>query len=558
MAGCRVGRQRLARAASAAAGAGRIASRIAVRRLAATARARCSAPSANTRANTRANTANTREPVVLALLIQQLIQCHGVVLVVLASVGNTFANTPTSVDDFGAYLPPMKAVLQCLKGLRVMMIEDFGDDCFAKTQAQPWPQKYLDRIMAGVSAFALPFWSPAQHVAFLDAFVLSINLGARKVELPRYRLSNGAWLNPEMVEGKATKCWLDQVVDGWWYRASPVRSKTDYDNAKYGSTRMWFKVDSTDPWNLAARMLARERRHPCEPDMRHSCPLLLDPSTGASVSGNTLVTWLNDVKSVFVDASDSELAAFLTWHASRVTLASKLVKLKKPWERIQTLVRWESVESARIYGRAEAEAYHADISAAMAADAAGVKDLPEIDPISALRDIDAALASESDERTEAAAARASEASALRGAQKPAKAQRRTPSSGPATRPPAVPAACPRSPSQSPPLGPASASLALADGALVEVFPSDSWGVSGQTFTIPESVWTLDDADSARLRYVVAGLAFSSGSPCFVVRVERGERLGECYLVGAHVIKSLMNRAMRARAGRRLSSAPSAV
>ena len=32
----------------------------------------------------------------LILLIQQLIQCHGVVLVVLASVGNTFANTPTS------------------------------------------------------------------------------------------------------------------------------------------------------------------------------------------------------------------------------------------------------------------------------------------------------------------------------------------------------------------------------------------------------------------------------------------------------------------------------
>jgi hypothetical protein len=103
VAGCRVGRQRLARAASAAAGAGRIASRIAVRRLAATARARCSAPSANTTGsrvlavlarvlavlavlaaanttNTRAsvvlaaaNTANTRAPVVLALLIQQLI-----------------------------------------------------------------------------------------------------------------------------------------------------------------------------------------------------------------------------------------------------------------------------------------------------------------------------------------------------------------------------------------------------------------------------------------------------------------------------------------------------
>ena len=269
------------------------------------------------------------------------------------------------------------------------------------------------------------------------------------------------------------------------------------------------------------------------------------------------MTWLDDVKSVYVDAADSELAALLTWHASRVTLASKLVKLKKPWERVQTLVRWEAVASARIYGRAEAEAYHADISAALAADAVGVKGLPEIDPISALRDIDAALASEGDERTDAAAARASEADELRGAPKPAKAQRRKPPPKPAARSPSVPATGPPSPPPPLPLVPASASLALADGSLVECFPSDSWRVSGQHFAIPESVWTLDGADSARLRYTVAGLTFSSGSPCFVVRVARGVRLGECYLVGAHVVKSLMSSAMRARAGRRLSSAPSA-
>jgi hypothetical protein len=44
-----------------------------------------------------------REPVVLAVLIQQLIECHGVVLVVLPDVGNTLANTPTSA---GRVEPP--------------------------------------------------------------------------------------------------------------------------------------------------------------------------------------------------------------------------------------------------------------------------------------------------------------------------------------------------------------------------------------------------------------------------------------------------------------------
>ena len=164
--------------------------------------------------------------------------------------------------------------------------------------------------------------------------------------------------------------------------------------------RMWFKVDFADPWNIAARLLARERRSVCAVDLRASTSLLLDPATNAGVSGNVLVAWLDKVKSVYVDSSDSELGVLLTWHASRVTLASKLVKIKKPWERVQTLVRWEAIASARIYGRAEAEAYHADISAALVADAAGVKGVGEIDSVTALRDIDAALASEGEARSE--------------------------------------------------------------------------------------------------------------------------------------------------------------
>ena len=61
------------------------------------------------------------------------------------------------LGDFGSYLPSMRSVLLCLKGLRVMMIEEFGDDCFAKVQAQPWPQRYLSRIMSGCATYSLPF-----------------------------------------------------------------------------------------------------------------------------------------------------------------------------------------------------------------------------------------------------------------------------------------------------------------------------------------------------------------------------------------------------------------
>jgi hypothetical protein len=93
---------------------------------------------------------------------------------------------------------------------------------------------------------------------------------------------------------------------------------------------------------------------------------------------------------------------------------------------------------------------------------------------------------------------------------------------------------------------------------VVCYPSDSWRVAGECFSIPESVWTLDSLDSSRLRYVVDGLALSAGSACFVVRVLRGARAGERYLVGPSVVKTLMSRAMRLRAGGGLRRAPVAV
>ena len=445
--------------------------------------------------------------------------------------------------DFGSYVPPMTSVLQCLKGLRVKMIEDFGDDCFARVQAQPWPQNYLDAIMIGCSQFEVPTWEPIRHVCFLDAFVLSINLGARKVELSRYKLANIAWLTPDLQEGEHDAAWLASVEDGWWCRIAPVCSKTDYDNSKYGSTRMWFKVDSSNPWMVANRLLDRERRSPCPPSKRHSTPLLLDPSTMSAPTGATLVSWLEDVKAVYVPA---EIAKFLTWHASRVTLASKLVKINKSWERVQTLVRWEGIASARIYGRAAAEAYSADISDALSADAAGVTSaaLPEIDPVAALADLDAAIASSDADGAAAAESRAANASILRAASPPKKKPKKA-------LPPDVPIAA-VTPALAPP------QTTLSDGTVVEFHTTDSWSMVGQTISIPEGAWSGDPLDPTRLRYLVVGLSFSEDVPLFVVEVSHGSLAGTRYQVGAKTVKALMTKSMKKKAGSRLQRPPAAV
>ena len=439
------------------------------------------------------------------------------------------------LGDFGCYLPAMTAVLQCLKGLRLQMIEDFGDDCFARVQAQPWPQVYLDAIMAGCSRYELPGWSPETHEDFLDSFVVSLNLGCRKVELPRYRLSNVAWLTAELVEIDPAPENLSRVGDGCWLRMSPVCSKTDYDNAKYGSTRMWFRVNHSDAWSIASRLIRRELRSPVAAAARVNTPLLLNRAARAGVTEHVLVAWLATIKAVYVIAA---IAEFLTWHASRVTLASKLVKINKSWERVQTLVRWEGVASARIYGRAAAEAYSDDIAEAMSADAAGVarSALPEIDPVGALADIDAAINTTESDGTDPAP-RAASAAALRGEPQAASQQKKK-----KARAAGAGAAVP------PPL-----SATLADGSAVDYHTSESWSVVGRELTIPESAWGV--SGSARHRYALRGISTDSGDPLYIAEILHGALAGQCYLVGAQVVRSLMTATMRKAAGARLLRPP---
>jgi len=76
--------------------------------------------------------------------------------------------------------------------------------------------------------------------------------------------------------------------------------------------------------------------------------------------------------------------------------------------------------------------------------------------------------------------------------------------------------------------------------------------------IPDSVWSLDDEDTIRLRYDVVGLSLVEDSPLYVVRVVDGTLAGHCYLVGPSIIKSLMTATAKRRAGGRLRRLPTAV
>ena len=460
------------------------------------------------------------------------------------------------LDDFGSYLPPMKSVLKCLKGLRVYMVEEYGDDCFAQVQAQPWPQRYLEEVMRVCTLEVIPGWSSEDHEDFLDEHVFSLNLGCRKVEIPRYRKANCTWLMPDLTEVEPVVENLSRVADGWWLRLSPVCSKTDYDNRKYGCKRMWFCVDSSAIWNLSTRLLRRELASLCEPSQRSKVPLF--PASRAAsdctpVSTTVLAARLEAVKAVVLPAP---LVPTITWHSSRVTLASKLRKLGKDWARIQTVLRWEGIESARIYGRSDAESYSSDVAEALLVDAHGVlpSSLPPLEPVDALAMIDDALASPLLEARDAAAERratSAELAAAAGRGSSAKGRRTTsPSRSP------VPVLTPPAPSPSP-AAPATP-MRLASGATVDASLDDSWGVIGAFVSIPESAWDSAAAASKAERYEVVGFAALSTPPAYVVRVVRGPLLGSSYLASPAVVKSVLPRGVRTSKAAALRRPPGAM
>ena len=162
-------------------------------------------------------------------------------------------------------------------------------------------------------------------------------------------------------------------------------------------------------------------------------------------------------------------------------MACKLRKAKKPWDRIQTLLRWKSPDSVHIYGALDAEDYAQDVKDGLRADATGVRSdtLPPLDPNfdavdSVIEEITASLRSPASERRSSPAA-----PTLSQAKKKDAAQ-----------PPAV--------------------LEYdLDGVAVSGIESDSWGLVGTTLRVPLSAWPDTAHLAGNESCVVVALAVSA-------------------------------------------------
>ena len=382
-----------------------------------------------------------------------------------------------SLAEYGSYVPPMKAVAPVLKGMRTAMIDDFGDDAMAAEQAAAFPQHMLDAMRTNLEICAVPGLSDEECGVAGDMLVAGINLGLRKAEYPRYKRSNIQWRDGNKRPLEPTP---ENIAKAHWMEVTPVCSKTDPHNKQWGATRMWFRVNDADPWSLASRLRRRELNNPCRPSERHCMPLFADlaGALNTSFSSHRMTSIMS---AMVATATAPDKRRFFRWHSCRRTMACKLRKAKKPWDRIQTLLRWKSPDSVHIYGALDAEDYAQDVEDGLRADATGVRSdtLPPLDPNfgavdSVIEEISASLRSPASER------RTPPAEPLLSQSKKQEA----------TQPPAV------------------LEYDLG-GVVVSGIESDSWGLVGTKLRVPLSAWP-DTANLAGTEScVVVALAVSA-------------------------------------------------
>ena len=413
-------------------------------------------------------------------------------------------------------------MLKVLKGLDKQMLLEFGEDALAKIQALPWSTSHLDAFQSTLTSGEKLPWQRAKCDMCHCMLAFALGVACRKEESPRDKRSNVAWFTARLVEVVLDKAGIESLCNACFCRVRPVSSKTDQNNVDWGNHYMWFRVDTSAWWSLAAALMWIEQTHFVEPQHRLTTTLFFNPEVAGFVpfSLSVMAVMLNElmVAGGIIVATASVYDRF-TWHSARVTLACQLRKLKYGWDRITSHLRHKSAESARIYGRLDAIGYADTAENASRADASGIlaADLPDIDPVAkhagmtdAIAAMEAMVIGETEkprERVQDTAERealeelAAEAKAAKAKQK-------------------------RKATQQAAQEDRAGKLQLFDvgeSAKLEAHTTDSWGLVGRDVSIPNAAWRgeLDDGCVSVCR--VVGLAprryvVSAGGHCYTFTV----------------------------------------
>jgi hypothetical protein len=280
---------------------------------------------------------------------------------------------------------PIKAVQPVLRAATRKYMRKYSWRTLLPKRREPWRRHHLkkifgfrDRIGVNLGGFQVsksPLWY--SMFAFLET---SVQSGMRASE--SLVQSGGQW-HPADHISRASLLWciggkiyeaptaaqLRAITESDYAILLPPPSKTDSFGVIWGDKPIYLPVRFNAPWCAALRFRDLELNVPVDTVQdRAQLPLYVDddgsPLTYATAS--KILSAMKDL--VMVDGEDKSL---FTFHSFRVTLATQLGNSGARDPLIQSMCRWQTQASLRIYNRMQPEQACGLLDKAMAAKITG-------------------------------------------------------------------------------------------------------------------------------------------------------------------------------------------
>ena len=274
-------------------------------------------------------------------------------------------------------LLPIAPIRNAVKALCNKFIAEFGQASLMPHRAAPFTNSMLDDMLncSGVmdvtatKAIDWESWEGLHCRALLAVARLS---GMRKSELVTHDgsmalcIGNTAFLIKGRISSRPSEEQLDSLSVGDFLVITPPPSKSDLFGVVWGSLPIYLSY--MDERRNAVRLVAQIHR------IRRGAPSsepLFCPAPGKQFThaflDKMLQKWLQSV------GLSTKMTALYSFHSARAHLACALAAAKRPPDVIQALLRWQSVDSLRVYVAFNPSDYAAHLAAAQTATVDGIR-----------------------------------------------------------------------------------------------------------------------------------------------------------------------------------------
>ena len=250
-----------------------------------------------------------------------------------------------------------------MKGITMRHVREHGSESLLPERKEPIGPD-LTRLLLGTPVgTALGSkrldWSSPLFLSLGAMIALAAGTGFRKAEvaLPagcdfddrRLRRSSLLWEIDGVLCADPSPALLGGLVSGRDKAVlKPPRSKADQDGTIFGALPIYQLFDTSDVANSAAWLQRLELAFPCHGADRARSPLFISSATFAPFTHAHVDTYLSHLLRLHVPKSRVSAYSF---HSFRIGYACALLAAGCPPGLIQSLVRWSSQESLKIYAR---------------------------------------------------------------------------------------------------------------------------------------------------------------------------------------------------------------